>query len=455
MAEPKLHIAMFPWFAFGHMNPFLLLSNELAKRGHKVSFLTPNKAITQLQPLNLHPSLITFYPITVPHVDPLPVGTETASEIPLHLNGHLVTAMDLTRPQVEEFLSELKPHIVFYDFSHWIPELAKESGFKTVCYTVVSASSVAIALVPGRKVPKDRPMTMDELAEVPHGYPSKTVVYRGHEAKAGGFITLEFGRGITFFERIITAMSHCDAIGIRTCHELEGELCDYLAAQYKKPMLLSGPILPEPSQSPLEDKWAQWLGKFEPGLVIFCALGSQWILEQDQFQELVLGLELTQLPFLVAVKPPIGTSSVDEALPDGFKERVGDRGVVCGGWVPQVQILNHRSVGCFVNHCGFGSMWESLMCESQIVLVPHLGDQILNTRFMAEELKVAIEVERDENGCFSKEGLCEAVKSAMDRDSEPGGSIRANHTKWRKTLLSQGFMSNYIDKFIQNLHELI
>ncbi|KAK9085423.1 hypothetical protein Sjap_025834 [Stephania japonica] len=53
-----------------------------------------------------------------------------------------------------------------------------------------------------------------------------------------------------------------------------------------------------------------------------CAFGSECRPEKDQFQELILGLELTGLPFLVALKPPIGVETIDEALPDGFKERV-------------------------------------------------------------------------------------------------------------------------------------
>ncbi|CAL5403037.1 unnamed protein product [Camellia sinensis] len=457
MAQPKdskFHIAMFPWFAFGHMTPFLHLSNELAKRGHKISFLLPNKACLQWKTTNLHPNLITFYPLTIPRVGSLPRGTETASDIPIFLTTHLATAMDLTRDQVEALLCQLKPNFVFYDTAHWIPELAPMIGFKTVCYNAVCAASLAIAVVPSRKVFKDRPLTEEELAEPPHGYPSTTVVLRKHEARALSFISFDFGSGITFYDRVTTSMKECNAISIRTCHEIEGQLCDYIGSQFGKPVLLTGPVLLESEKTPLEDRWAKWLGGFEPNLVVFCAFGSQWVLEKDQFQELVLGLELTGLPFLVAVKPPTGAATVEEALPEGFQERVKGRGVVYGGWVQQTHLLNHPSVGCFVNHCGFGSMWESLTSNSQIVLVPHLGDQILNTRLMADELKVAVEVERDENGWFSKESLCKAVKSTMDKDSEVGVLVRKNHGKWKQTLTSPGFMSGYIDEFIHKLHEL-
>ncbi|XP_010675464.2 UDP-glycosyltransferase 79B6 [Beta vulgaris subsp. vulgaris] len=454
----QLHIVMFPWFAIGHMTPFLHLSNKLAEYGHKITFLLPKKAKHQLQHLLLYPSLITLHPITIPHVHPLPPGTETASEIPLHLNNHLATALDLTRLEVEYFIITLqpKPHLLFYDIAFWVPEIASKLQIKSICYNVVCAASLAIALVPSLNVGRDQPVTEEDVAKPPPGYPSSNVVFHGPEARSLLFIGLEFGSGLTFYDRIVTAMKSCDAIAIRTCREIEDNFCDYISAQYNKPVLLTGPVLPETNNNhPLEAQWVEWLSRFEPNSVVFCAFGSQFILEKDQFQELLLGFEMTMLPFLVALKPPQGCGFVEEALPEGFKERVGERGVVHGGWVQQPLILAHPSVGCFVNHCGFGSMWESLMAESQIVMVPQLGDQILNTRLMSGELVVGVEVERAENGWVSKESLCKAIKSVMGEDSEVGCLVRNNHAKWRQIIVSQGFMRGYIDNFVKDLELLM
>ncbi|RVX03921.1 hypothetical protein VitviT2T_029489 [Vitis vinifera] len=453
--SPKFHVAMFPWFAFGHMTAFLHLSNKLAERGHKITFMLPKKAQSQLQTLNFHPTLISFHPLSIPHVDGLPPGAETASDIPIFLTHLLATAMDRATDQLEAALRASNPDFLFYDCSHLAPVLASRLGIKAICYNVVCAASIAIALVPARGVSKDRPVTEAELAVPPSGYPSSTAVFRRHEGRALQFISAPFGDGISFYERTTTAMKESDAISIRTCREIEGNLCDYIGTQYGKPIFLTGPVLPEPSPTPLEDRWAQWLGGFKPGSIIFCAFGSQYILEKDQFQELVLGLELTGLPFLVALKPPTGAATIEEALPEGFKERVGGRAAVHGGWVQQPSILSHPSVGCFVSHCGFGSMWESLMNDCQIVLVPHLGDQILNTRVLAGELQVAVEVEREENGWFSKESLCKAIKSVMDEESEVGGLVRKNHAKWKETFARPGFMSNYVDKFVGQLQGLL
>ncbi|KAL2523551.1 UDP-glycosyltransferase 79B3 [Abeliophyllum distichum] len=451
--KSRLHLAMFPWLAMGHITPFIHLSNELAKRGHKISFLLPKKALNQLGNNNLYPDLIKFHVVAVPHVEGLPPGAETASDIDITGKNPLAIAFDAMAEQVEVLLSDLKPDFVFYDFADWIPKLASKIGFKTICYNVICASCLAIGIVPARKIPKDRPMTEEELMEPPKGYPSSTVVLRGQEALTLSFIGMDYG-ATTFDVRITASMKGCDAISIRTCQELEGPMCDYLSSQYEKPVILTGPVLPETPKGQLEEKWDKWLSKFEPKSVVYCAFGSQLILQKKQFQELVLGFEMTGLPFFIALSKPAGANSIEEALPEGFEERIKGRGVVYGGWVQQTQILSHPSVGCFVSHCGFGSMWESLLSDSQIVLVPRLADQILNTRLLAEELKVAVEVERGEMGWFTKEDLCKAIKTVMDKDSEVGNLIKKNHSKWKQTLVSPGFMDNYIDNFINSLYEL-
>ena len=172
----ELHIAMFPWFATSHMTPFLHLSNEIAKRGNKITFMLPKKAQIQLQCLNLHPNFITFHPLTIPHVDGLPLGAETTSDISISLVHLLAIAMDRTCEQVENIFQAKTPDMVFYDNAHWILEITKQLGIKSICYNVVSAASLAIAVVLTRNVPKDRAITKEELKQLPVGYPSSTIV---------------------------------------------------------------------------------------------------------------------------------------------------------------------------------------------------------------------------------------------------------------------------------------
>ena len=89
------------------------------------------------------------------------------------------------------------------------------------------------------------------------------------------------------------------------------------------------------------------------------------------------------------------------------------------------------------------------------MFVPHLGDQILNTRLLVEEMKVAVEVEREDSGWFSRKSLSKTIKSVMDKDNEVGLMVKRNHANWKEILASPDFMSGNLDKFVQKLQDLV
>ncbi|XWS12581.1 hypothetical protein CRYUN_Cryun37aG0102200 [Craigia yunnanensis] len=456
MGEKMLHIAMYPWFAVGHITSFLHLSNKLAERGHKISFFLPTKTQCKFEPFNLHPDLITFIPIAVPHIDGLPLGIETTADIPFSQQPLLMVAMDHTKPTIEASLRELKPHFLFSDFASWSPVLCRKLGIKSIHYYTISPATVGYLISPTRKI-VEKGLTGSDLMEPPLSFPSSSIKLRDYEARrlAAGTIK-EYGSGISFVVRQLTSLNECDAIGFKTCREIEGPYCDYIEKQFEKPVILAGPVVPEPPNKALEERWEKLLSSFQSHTVIFCAFGSECVLNKDQFQELVLGLELTGLPFLVALKPPMGAETTESALPEGFQDRVKGRGFVHGDWVPQQLILKHSSVGCFVTHCGSGSLSEAMVNDCQLVLLPHVGDQIINARLMAGDLKVGVEVEKgEEDGLFSKDDVCKAVMTVMDDDSEVGKEVRANHTKWKEFLLGKGLENSYIDNFVEKLYALM
>ncbi|KAG8490128.1 hypothetical protein CXB51_016104 [Gossypium anomalum] len=146
----------------------------------------------------------------------------------------------------------------------------------------------------------------------------------------------------------------------------------------------------------------------------------------------------------------MGTQTIESALPEGFQERVNGRGFVYGGWIPQQLILRHLSVGCFVTHCGSGSLAEAMVNDCQLVLVPHVGDQ------MAGDLRIGVEVEKgEEDGLFTKDDVNKAVKALMDDDGELGKEIRANQAKWKEFLLAPGLENSYMNDFVIKLNTLV
>ncbi|CAO2830683.1 unnamed protein product [Amaranthus hypochondriacus] len=256
-------------------------------------------------------------------------------------------------------------------------------------------------IIPFRDPPTDRPITDEDtcVSRIPPSYPSSTIFL---EPKDLFFLYMPYGEGFTIHQRITTRLNGSHGIVFRTSQEIEGKYCDYLSSQYNKPVLLTDPILPDADTKEgnlvLNSPWFKWLEKFCPNSVVFCTSGSQTILKVDQFQKILLGFEMTGLPFMVIIKPPAGYGTVEKAFPDGFVERVGDRGLE-----PLTILINHPSVGCFVHHCGFGSMWDSLLSTKQIVLVPQLTDQVMYSKLMCEELKVGVQVDRGQDSWVSKQ----------------------------------------------------
>ncbi|CAA7048399.1 unnamed protein product [Microthlaspi erraticum] len=125
----KFHAFMYPTFGFGHMIPYLHLANKLAEKD----------------------------PLTLPHVDGLPAGAETTSDLP-NTSGKVISyAMHLLRGQIEAKVRALKPDLILFDFVDWVPEMAKEFGVKSVSYQIVSAVFVAMALAPGAELGLHQP----------------------------------------------------------------------------------------------------------------------------------------------------------------------------------------------------------------------------------------------------------------------------------------------------------
>lgn len=463
MLEPKdkssLHIAMYPWLAMGHITSFLHLANKLAERGHKITFFLPPRTQPKLAPLNHHPGLISFIPIPVPRVDGLPDGAETTNDVPRWAQPLIMTAMDLTREPIEAHLARLRPDIVFFDFTEWLPGLARKYRAKSVYYATTFMFPVAYLNSEARDLLVTRHYTFKEadVASAPPGFPAEGVGLLDHEARAIVRVYgMQFGGGMTLVERHIIAGEECDAIAYKTCREMEGPFCEFVAKHKGKPLLLAGPVVPGRPDSRPDEEVDGWLKRFGEGSVVYCAFGSECALEKEQFQELVLGLELTGRPFLAALKPPRNCETIESALPEGFLERTKDRGMIHGGWVQQLVILHHPSVGCFVTHCGAGSLSEAMMSECQLVMLPQAIDQFLNARFMSSYLRAGVEVEKRENdGFFTKESVRKAINSVMEEESEVGKEVRANHAKWREVLSTEGLEESYINELVEGLQDLL
>ncbi|GKU92962.1 hypothetical protein SLEP1_g6613 [Rubroshorea leprosula] len=137
---------------------------------------------------------------------------------------------------------------MIFDFSHWIMRLASQLGTKSAHYCTA-----------------------------PTGFrPGSSIKLWPHEAQA-------------FAKRKV----QCNTLAFRTCQEIKGPYVwnTYLEDQYKKSVHLWTSDIKNTNLC--HKKWTKLLARFNTGSVIYCVFGSECTQSKDQFQELLLRLELT------------------------------------------------------------------------------------------------------------------------------------------------------------------
>ncbi|EEC68105.1 hypothetical protein OsI_36005 [Oryza sativa Indica Group] len=136
----------------------------------------------------------------------------------------LKLALDGTRPQVEALLARLRPDVVLFDFvTPWVADAARRLGVRSARFSIFPAVSGAYFMAHGRGLYGARP-TAEELASAPEGFPPSSPLSTVPTYQAAHFthIFTSFHGMPSTHDRSVACHNACDALVIRTCHEMEG-----------------------------------------------------------------------------------------------------------------------------------------------------------------------------------------------------------------------------------------
>ncbi|KAL4599654.1 hypothetical protein ACB092_11G141800 [Castanea dentata] len=200
---------------------------------------------------------------------------------------------------------------------------------------------------------------------------------------------------------------------IKTFRELGGKYIDLLSSLIERKVVPVGPLVEDPVHEDEKAKTIDWLDKKKGSSTVFVSLGSEYFLSKEEMEEIAHGLELSKVDIKWVVRFPLGEKfKLEEALPEGFLERVGERGIVVEDWAPQAKILRHSSIGGFVSHCGWSSVIESIKFGVPIIAIPMQLDQPLNAR-VVEEVDVGMEVKRDRDGKLERIEVATVIREVV------------------------------------------
>ncbi|KAG6533768.1 UDP-glycosyltransferase 13-like [Zingiber officinale] len=236
-----------------------------------------------------------------------------------------------------------------------------------------------------------------------------------------------------------------DAILINSFESLEAEAVKALQEGACLPgrrmpnVYCIGPLITEGSRGKDETKakCLAWLDAQPRDSVVFLCFGSMGSFSVEQLKKMAVGLERSRQRFLWVVRvpkdPPTPTSELDldVLLPEGFFERTKQRGMVAKSWAPQVEVLNHESVGCFVSHCGWNSTLEAISAGVAIVAWPLYAEQRMNKVFLVEQMKLAVVMDGYDKDMVEAEEVEAKVRWVME--SEGGRELRRRAAAAKET----------------------
>ncbi|KAJ4806776.1 Glycosyltransferase [Rhynchospora pubera] len=208
----------------------------------------------------------------------------------------------------------------------------------------------------------------------------------------------------------------------RAVRALKDGVC--LPGRKMPPVYCIGPLVKKENGKEIEERHIclTWLDSHPKGSVIFLCFGSVVALLIDQIKQIAIGLERSSQRFLWVLRStndenkmfePQPDSDLHLVLPDGFLDRTKNRGMVINSWAPQVDVLNHASIGGFVSHCGWNSTLEAIIAGVPIICWPIFAEQGINKVLLTEEIKVGVVMKGCEEEFVRPEEVEEKVRWLM------------------------------------------
>ncbi|XP_052187965.1 flavonol 7-O-beta-glucosyltransferase UGT74F1-like [Diospyros lotus] len=245
-----------------------------------------------------------------------------------------------------------------------------------------------------------------------------------------------------------------------TFHKLEEEVVDSMSKMM--PLRTIGPTVPSMYLDkqlqedtdyglslfkPNTDACMKWLDERPNGSVVYASFGSMAVPGAEQMEEVALGLKASKSHFLWVVR-----ATEQAKLPGKFVEETSEMGLVVS-WCPQLEVLAHRAVGCFVTHCGWNSTLEALSLGVPMVAVPQWSDQPTNAKCVMDLWGVGLRAQPDENGVVRRGEIERCIREVME--GETGKEARRNAAKWRELAIEAvgegGSSDRNIEEFVSSL----
>ncbi|KAL7609020.1 hypothetical protein Lser_V15G12948 [Lactuca serriola] len=452
----KHHVLVIPYPAQGHVIPTMELAQRLVEEGLKVTFVN-TEAIHKVVTSNLvqnDGSKDLMDMVSIP--DGLEPWEDRNDQIKLAKS--IVDSMPSKLEELVEMINKKDSNkltcIIADDSMGWALRVAKKIGMKRAAFWPAAATTLATMmcsqkLIDDKVINKDGTPLNDDMIHLSDSMPPiKPSNLPWMSAGDVTTIELSFQFAIGVAEGAMLA----EKVICNSSVELEPATFNQFPQLLPiGPLLASNRLANQTGHFWQEDSTClKWLDQQPACSVIYIAFGSITILNQKQFEELALGLELSCKSFLWVVRTGM-VKETTTSFPYGYVERIESRGKIVS-WAPQQKVLAHPSVACFMTHCGWNSSLEGVINGLPFLCWPYFTDQILNETIICEIWKTGLGFRKDEEGVISKEEIKSKVEQLFGDESFKDKALQIKH-KVRSSVNPGGLSHQNLCNFIEWIQE--
>lgn len=440
----KQHFLLVTYPVQSHVNPALHLATRLSQiDGAGITFSTAVSAHRRMFPSSasldqeIEDGLISYFPYSDGYDD----GFRDYDDRP-KFDHFMTQSKQIASRNLSNLVAALATRsrpvtcIIYTLFSPWVAGVARHHGIPSVLYWIQSAAVFASCyhyfhgydgLVKAHRI---NPLFEVNLPGLPpiqiRDLPSFLTI-SSDDSFYSGLVTIKEVFAATDGQQtwpkpkvLVNTFDALEVVGLAAVDEVD--------------LITVGPLLPSEFKEgkvgkrekrdlfePDEKAYMEWLDSKPERSVVYVSFGSLFVVKKRQLEEMFWGLKESGRPYLWVVRK--------DNRGEGVELEEQENGMVVE-WCSQVKVLSHPSVGCFVTHCGWNSMLESLSSGVPTVALPQMSDQMMNAKLTEEAWGTGIRGVVNEEGVLEGNELRRYLETVMG-EGKKGEEIRRRAEMWR------------------------
>ncbi|MCD9642437.1 hypothetical protein HAX54_029263 [Datura stramonium] len=442
ISTKKTHVLVLPFPAQGHINPLVQFSKILASKGVKVTILTID-LVCKTMLLDCGP-LINIE--SIQHDPSLPVDS-----LDNFLEWFQSLVLEKFSAIVDKFANSEYPLevVVFDSLATWIIDLAHQLGLKVAAFHTQPVALSAIYYHHSKIPFHGDSHSVVKLPSIPLLENEDLPTFISESDAYPTVRRLAFEQNFNF--------KKADWLLFNTFDVLEEEVINWLRTQYTiktiGPVVLSTYLDKEYASSLIKPNYGtckNWLDSKEIGSVVYVSFGSIASLGEQQMEELASGLMMSDCYFLWVVR-----ATEENKLPGEFMSKEKEKGLIVN-WCPQLDVLAHQAVGCFLTHCGWNSTLEAMSLGVPMIGMPQWADQPTNAKYIKDVWQVGVRIKAGKDGVITREEVASSIKEVIE--GKKGVILKENAIKWKKLARQAvdegGSSDKNVKEFLQDCNAL-